>query len=340
VAPKGPFQKLRVALIADPLTRDCLAHECRIREVTPLNHGLVLRLWRPDLLLVESVWSGRRDAWKYRVAAYPDHPERSNAALRRVVARARDLGIPCVFWNKEDSVHFDRFIESATLFDIICTVDAGCVDRYRERIRRDVLVAPLMFAVQPAIHGFRGIGERRRRACFIGSYSHHIHERRRERQDMLLGAAARTLGLTVVDRNSGRKAAHYRYPSLPDCEVLGHVTHARTADFYRGYLASLNVNTIEDSETMFSRRLVEILACGGLAVTTPSLAVERHLKAYCHVVGSSEEAAALFTRLGEGYTSQDLELMRAGAEHVLRHHTWTQRLESVLGLVQEWKSKA
>ena len=66
-----------------------------------------------------------------------------------------------------------------------------------------------------AIHHFDGISAGRNGACFVGSYSHHIHPGRRARQDALLGAAAATLGLTVYDRNSDRGSAHYRYPLLP-----------------------------------------------------------------------------------------------------------------------------
>lgn len=85
---------------------------------------------------------------------------------------------------------------------------------------------------------------------------------------------------------------------------------------------------------MFSRRLIEILACGGLAVSTPALAIEHMFKDYCHVVGDAPAAHALFARLArDGYSARDREMMRAGAEHVLAHHTWAQRLETILDAV-------
>src|SRR5687767_10822686 len=111
-------RRLRVALIADELTTACLRHECEVREVTPrLNYRYVLSRWKPDLLLVESAWAGHGNCWKYKVASYADHPERTNERLRKVVEYARACGVPCVFWNKEDGVHFERFIDSAKLFD-------------------------------------------------------------------------------------------------------------------------------------------------------------------------------------------------------------------------------
>ncbi|MBE0501920.1 MAG: glycosyltransferase [Desulfuromonadales bacterium] len=323
-----------MALISDELTRSCLQHECKIFNVTPLNYKLVLKLWKPDLLFVESAWQGAGNSWEYKIAAFPDRPERSNIMLRKVVAYARDLGIPSVFWNKEDSVHFERFISSASLFDTIFTVDTGCVDLYRQRIDRDIMVNSLMFAVQPKIHNFTGVGKRVSSANFVGSYSRHLHDRRRERQDMLLFAASSTFGLTVYDRNSNRKSVNYRYPDYAGIECKKRVPHHKTADIYKNFLVSLNLNTVDDSETMVSRRLLEILACGGLAVTTPARSVEKHFKDYCYVVDSTAEAEELFFRLRSGYAPQDMAMMEGGAEFILKNHTYAHRLQTILEAIE------
>jgi len=330
----GPFRNWKVALIADELTRSCLGFECQIRELTPLNYKFFLKFWKPDLLFVESTWKGLRSAWKYKIASYPDHPERNNDALRRVVTYARDLGIPCVFWNKEDGVHFDRFISSAALFDYIFTVDETCVPRYRAVVGPHVPVAPLMFAVQPAIHSPSHKGFAYPRACFVGSYSWHVHDRRRKWQELLF-AASSDVGLTVFDRNSERRSPNYRYPDLPWLEVRPCVPHARTAHIYRDYMISLNVNTVEDSGTMFSRRLIEILACGGLAVTSPALSVSRYFKDYCHIVCCNEDVRDLFGRLKNGLGAHDRQMIEAGAEYVLKEHTWAHRLAEIQKVMSE-----
>lgn len=330
----GEFQNLKVALVSDELTRSCLAFECRVRDLTPLNYMLLLKLWKPDVLFVESAWNGYRNAWKFKVAGYPDYPKRNNSTLARMVAYARDLGIPCVFWNKEDGVHFDRFIDSAKLFDHIFTVDENCVPRYREVVDSSVTVNTLMFPVQPTTHCFTGFNFKHHRANFVGSYSHHVHAQRRIWQDLMFDAVKHAgLGLTVFDRNSDRKSDNYRYPPILGMEVLSAVSHAQTAQIYKDYLVSLNVNTIEDSGTMYSRRLVEILACGGIAVTNPSPAVDRYFKDYCHVLHNADEATDLFTRLKHDPSSDDLARAEAGARYVLAEHTWAHRLEEIARVV-------
>jgi len=331
----GPFKSLCVGLVADHLTQTSLMGECSVITITPTNYLKALKHHRIDLLFVESAWQGHHESWKYKIASYPDHSERNNRQLHSLILAARNLGIPCVFWNKEDGVHFDRFIDSAKLFDHIFTVDESCIPRYRAVIGADVTVNPLMFAAQPATHNFSGFNFKHHRVNFVGSYSHHVHDRRRVWQDLTFDAANRGgLGLTVIDRNSARKSNNYRYPLFPGMEVLPAVPYTKTAQIYKDYLVSLNVNTIEDSPTMFSRRLVEILACGGIAVTNPSPAVDRYFRDYCHNIHSSEEAIELFARLKHGPSPDDLARAEAGARYVLAEHTWAHRLEEVLRVVK------
>jgi hypothetical protein len=331
---KGPHSDLKIALVSDDLTRNCLSSEAQVCNVTPRNFRFVLRYWKPNLLFVESAWEGHRGTWKYKIASYPNYPERTNDALQRVVSCARDLGIPTIFWNKEDGVHFERFIRSAALFDHIFTVDENCVPLYRSRVDPSVSVGTLMFAIQPAIHYVTPDQRRLAAANFVGSYGLHVHDNRRAWQDMLFRAATRaSLPLTVFDRNSNRASPNYRFPEMPGMRICPQVPHAKTADIYREYLVSLNVNTVEDSPTMYSRRLVEIIACGGIAVTNPTPSVERHFGDYCYAVRSEDEAAELLARLKHGPTREDLERAAAGAAYVLANHTWRHRLEQVMQVI-------
>jgi spore maturation protein CgeB len=321
---------LRIALLADELTRSCLAHECTVIDVPAKGFEEVLRTTRPDLLLVESAWHGLNSGWKYKIAAYPGHFLRSNRRLRKLVRAARDLGIPTMFWNKEDGVHFDRFIASAKLFDHIFTVDANCLPRYRAVVAESTGVGVLPFPVQPRLHNFTGFNFRFNDANFVGSYSTHIHDIRRAWQNMAFDAVRESgMALTVYDRNSDRRSSIYRYPKRDGMVIKPSVAHGETAQIYKDHLISLNVNTVTDSPTMVSRRLVEILACGGIAVTSAARSVDEMFRDFCHVVTTPDEARALFDRLRHGPSSEDLDRAREGAAHVARHHTWAQRLELI-----------
>lgn len=324
---------VKAYLIADELTSSCLKGELVYLSSSPFISNFLFYLYDINVLFVESSWKGYSDKWKFKIAAYPDYPKRNNDQLIKVVNRAKKLGIPTVFWNKEDGIHFDRFIDSARHFDHIFTVDETCIKRYRDIVPTSTTVNTLMFPVQPRYHSFKGFDFKRNRANFTGSYSNHIHGERRRRQDFLLKAASDVLGLTVYDRNSDRKSSNYRYPDFGDMEIRSSVSHDKTAQIYRDHLVSLNVNTVVDSPTMYSRRLIEIIACGGIAVTTPAQSVDKYFQEYCYVVDSYDEAFELFTRLKSGPSNCDLERARAGAGYVEKNHTWEHRLNDIARII-------
>jgi spore maturation protein CgeB len=321
---------MRMAIIADDITSICLQAETDIYHITPMNYKVVLKFWKPDILFVESAWQGYKNRWKYKIAAYPDYPKRNNETLKKVVSYAKKLEIPTLFWNKEDGVHFDRFIESAKLFDHIFTVDENCIEKYRTFVDKNTTVNVLMFAVQSAFHYFSGFDFKNNKANFIGSYSRHIHKERRMWQNMIFEATCESgMGIDIFDRNSKRKSANYRYSNDLCLNIKKQISYQDTAKYYRDYLISLNVNTIQDSKTMFSRRFIEILACGGIAVTNPTPAIEKYFKDYCYTVSSKEEALTLFRRLENGANDMDRQRARAGAEYVFQKHTWRHRLEEI-----------
>ena len=326
-----PMKELSIALVADELTTACLSVQCKVLKVTPFNYKWVLSFQRPDILFVESAWSGHRGAWKFKIAAYPDRFRASNKKLRKVVAYARERGIPTVFWNKEDGVHFNRFIDSARLFEHIFTVDENCIVKYRAVVDANTTVNTLMFPVQTATHNFQGFNFKFHRANFVGSYSHRIHDRRREWQNLMFQACGEAgLGLTIFDRNSDRKSENYRYPGTMGLEICPAVPHEETAAIYNNYLVSLNVNTIEDSASMYSRRVVEVLACGGILITNPTPAIEKYFKEYCHYVHDHPQAVEMLRRFKSGPSKDDLERAEAGARYVLAEHTWAHRLKDIL----------
>lgn len=326
----------KIALISDKLTHDSLeAESCiKIKNITPLNHKIVLKFWKPDILFVESAWQGYKNKWKYKIASYPDVPKRNNKKLEKVVSYAKKLGIPTVFWNKEDGIHFNRFIESAKLFDYIFTVDENCIPKYKEIVGKEVKVNTLLFAVQSKFHNFTGFNFKHTQANFVGSYSTHVHNKRRYWQEMMFKVASKKNGLVIFDRNSDRKSSNYRYPDFNNMKVFPSVSYEQTAQIYKDYMISLNVNTIEDSPTMFSRRLVEIIACGGVAITNNTPAVEKYFKDYCYTFDTQEKLEELLSRFHEnGLNDLDKVKIKNGAEYIRENHTWTHRLKEICDIV-------
>jgi spore maturation protein CgeB len=324
---------MKIALIADTLTETSLKYEADIYLVTPLNYKMVFKFWKPDLFFVESAWQGHKNRWKYKIAEYPHHSNRTNKILSNAVSYAKKLNIPTLFWNKEDGVHYDRFINSAKLFDYIFTVDENTILRYKKDVDEHIYVDTLMFAVQPKIHKFTGFDFGQNAVNFVGSYS-SVHQNRKRWQDMIFESVCESgLKLHIWDRNSKRKAKEYRYPKKECITVNPSVSYKDTATIYKKFLISLNINTVEDSPTMFSRRLMEILACGGIVVTNPTLAVEKYFKEYCYIVSNKQEANEVLKRLANGPSKEDLIRAKRAAEYIASEHTWEHRMKKIKTII-------
>jgi spore maturation protein CgeB len=134
--------------------------------------------------------------------------------------------------------------------------------------------------------------------------------------------------VNVFDRNHDRLSRYFefRFPKGPGLKVHPRVSHRETALLYKAHALSVNVNSVTDSETMCSRRLLEILACGGIMMTNPSPCIDKYFRDYCHVVANREEMRELFARMRFGPNADDRERAAAGAKYVLAEHTWTHRL--------------
>lgn len=327
----GQFGKLKIALVADVFTSESLSLECRIKALTPKNYTEIFRFWRPDIVFIESAFHGKNGSWRYELAKQPPLLRLTKpTAIYRLVASAKDHGIPTVFWNKDDGAFFNAFIDVARCCDHVFTTDSRCVPRYRRLLPQSATVDTLPIPYQPAFHNFTGFDFKHNDACFAGSYYRRILNKRRRFLDMIFAACEETpMPLHVFDRNHHRFSHffEFRYPRHGQLQLHRGVSYRKTARLYKEHTISLNVNSVTGSETMFSRRLLEILACGGIAVTNPSRAVEKYFRDYCHVVTTREEATELLARLKFGTSKEDRERAESGADYVRKTHTWEHRLE-------------
>ena len=330
----GPFAKLKIALVTDYLTAACLSYECRVRCLTPDNYDSVLREWKPDFIFVESAFHGYRWSWSYKLARcsgfFTINYLRDFKAL---TALAREMKIPAVFWNKDDGVFFDTFIDAALLCDFIYTADANSVKRYREAVGfADKKTGLLQMAIQHRNHRFKGFSFCRKSMCFVGSYySHMLNERSVFLNEVFSACAKKNLPVDVYNRNSFRlsRKLDFDFPQYPNLTMLPNLSNEKTADVYRQYNVSLNVNSITDSPTMCSRRLLEILACGGIIATNRSLAVESLFRDYCTVINSRDEAMEMLPSMIDCPSADNLEKAEAGSRFVAENFTWEKRIEQL-----------
>ncbi|CAI9406324.1 glycosyltransferase [Aestuariimicrobium sp. T2.26MG-19.2B] len=268
--PARSLSDLRVGLIADEFTSQTLAASM---QTQPLDrHRWADQLAGLDLVFIESAWKGNHGQWFRGVGRYEDDEHADIAAL---LSSARERGIPTVFWNKEDPVHFARFVDTAALCDHVFTTDADMIGPYlRAGLGTVRTASALPFYAQPRIHN--PLARSRTfepTVAYAGTFYGDRYKKRSAELASLL-TTAEPFGLTIYDRQADDPDSPYRFPASLQPFVRGSLPYDEVIDAYSTHLANLNVNSVSDSPSMFSRRVVEIAACGGVVLSGPGRGIE------------------------------------------------------------------
>ena len=328
VTQRRALSGVKVALIADTFTTSTFAE---IFDVISLGRRTAideLLRFSPDVLVVESAWHGNDDAWHRGVGHYS---ESESADLRRLLGECAARGIPTVFWNKEDPVHFRRFIDNARLFDLVLTADNRSIPKYiAHRKRAGQQVGSMPFFAQPTLHHpvVDGPLESAEPIMFAGSYYGDRYKKRSAVMDILLAAAA-PHGLAIFDRQADDPTSPYRFPESVASSVRGGLDYDQMVKAYRRFPLHLNVNSVTASETMFSRRVFEIVSSGGALLSGPSDGLRHMLRGLVPTVGRMEHARRAIDSLLASPQMRNVHAWNA-RRFVRRAHTLEYRLASVL----------
>ena len=265
------LETIRVGLIADEFTTSTLAATV---DVVPLSReGWRAQLAQDDLdlVFVESAWEGNGGEWHRAVGHYGAE---ESADITALLTAARERGIPSVFWNKEDPVHFNRFQRTAGLCDHVFTTDANVIPDYLETPDAvSKTVSSLSFYAQPRIHNpLPAARAYQHSVAYAGTYYGERYAERSKKLFKML-QTAQPFSLTIYDRQATNPDSPYKFPREFADDVAGSLPYDEVIDSYKTHLAQLNGNSVEDSPTMFSRRVVEIAACGGIVLSSSSRAL-------------------------------------------------------------------
>lgn len=308
--------ELRIAAICDEFTSSSLLHECHVCFLRPDGWQTDIAEFSPHVLFVESAWRGAGGSWQGRLCS-------ADPVLLAVVAHCRASGIPTIFWNKEDPVHFEDFIGTAVHFDAVCTTDADCIPAYKRDLgHAQVFLMP--FAVQPRLHHPLTTTPRIEGTVFAGAwYPNHAA---RCRDFIRLASALATAGpLHIFDRASAG------YPRRYTEALRGAVAYEQTPDIYRQYRLGLTINTVTRSPSMFARRALELMGTGTSVYSNRSDALrELFGDLVCRFDDGDEALQAAFHEL-QCPLAAEYRLKRTLAlRKVLSEHSWSERLTDLI----------
>ncbi|WP_269790059.1 methyltransferase domain-containing protein [Stenotrophomonas sp. Iso1] len=315
--------------VMDEFSRECFAPHINLIEPRPDNWEGLLDRYLPQFLFVESSWRGNSGAWQYRVANYANPPGNE---IVEMVTEFKRRGVPTVFWNKEDPVHFNDFIGKAIHFDHVFTTAEEALPNYTGRTTANVGV--LQFAAEEALHNPVGSSERNGKVCFAGSFYANRFPERRDDQLMLLDAA-RAYDFDIFDRNHKPDvaASDFSFPERFAGNIRGSLPYSEVNAAYRRYRVFLNVNSVVDSPTMFSRRVFELLACGTPVISTWSQGTEstfgNDLVWHVRSAEEAEEALSVLMKDDREWTRRSLH----GIREVFGKHTYRHRFAQICAAI-------
>jgi glycosyltransferase involved in cell wall biosynthesis/polysaccharide pyruvyl transferase WcaK-like protein/spore maturation protein CgeB len=318
------IKRLKVACIMDEFTYSSYRPECNLLRLTPQHWQHELESFAPDLLFVESAWKGKDALWARKIAA-------NDKELAGIVEWCRSRQVPTVFWNKEDPVHFALFLNTAKLFDYVFTTDIDCIKSYKGALGHD-RVYLLPFACQPQSTNPLEIYDRKDAFCFAGSYYDKYPERTRD-LDNFVTSLAGYKPIEIYDRNFGKEIESFRFPPQYQPFIVGSLPFDQIDKAYKGYRYAINLNSIKQSQSMFARRVFELLASNTVTISNFS----RGLRLFFgDLVISTDNGDEILNRLRApaGIDLDERKLRLAGLRKVMQEHTYQDRLAYVVSKVR------
>ena len=317
------LKELKVASIMDEFTFNSFRHECNLLQLSPHDWKRELEQFKPDLVFIESAWKGKDDLWERKIS-------NCTSELVEMVQFCHENKIQTMFWNKEDPVHFDTFIPVAKIVDHVFTTDIDCVPRYKKEVgHNNVYLLP--FAAQPLKHNPIEIYKRKDAFNFAGSYYLRYPERQRDFES-LIEAVKKFKAVDIYDRNFDNPHPHYQFPEKYKSMILGRLPFEDIDKAYKGYRYGINMNTIKQSQSMFARRVFELLASNTVVVSNFSRGMRQ---LFGELVISSDDSGQLASLLGKLCNNEEYyrKLRLLGLRKVMSEHTYADRLSFILSKI-------
>lgn len=313
--------------ILDEMSNLSWAPEFQLFPINRKDFQNQIKTSKSSFAFIESCWRGNDGAWEYAFTS-PGLKHQNAQDLLKVIEQLKQRNIPIVFWNKEDPMHYDRFLPIAKHADYILTTDEKKLEDYKT----DVPTAKtnvLPFAAQQILCNPCGRFQKETETiCFAGSYYSQNHEERKNQMDALLPVIPKFNGV-IYDRMSKLNDEKYAYPEMYQPFIRDAVPFSEITDVYKQFKIFLNVNTIIDSPTMMARRVYELLACGTPVISTPSLAIENEFKGIVKIASDADEAYKIAEELLNDKWKW-LETSHIGYREVMLKHTYKQRSNTIL----------
>ncbi|MBD3843679.1 MAG: glycosyltransferase family 1 protein, partial [Campylobacterales bacterium] len=136
----------------------------------------------------------------------------------------------------------------------------------------------------------------------------------------------------IYDRNYGKDDPNYMFPDEYKPFIVGTLPHSEIDKAYKGYNYAINLNSIKQSQTMFARRVYELLSSNTITISNFSRGVRL---LFGDLVFTSDSGQELIKKLKQ--ISSDETVLKKfrllALRKVLSEHTYTNRLAYIVSKI-------
>ncbi|MER2013111.1 MAG: glycosyltransferase [Methanobrevibacter sp.] len=321
-----PNQKnIKVATILDPFSNNSFRYEFDSIAITPDSWKEQFEIEKPSLFFCESAYHGVLNENKPNgVWAGKISKNSLDNNLKDILTYCNQNNIPTIFWNKEDPISFTdkfSFTNTALKFDYIFTSCEESVEEYHHRGHKNVY--PLMFAAQPRL--FNPIKQDRLNdtVVFAGSWYSKFPQRCKTMEEIFDKILSKNFNLKIYDRFFSSSHEGMRFPEKYSEYINPNVEYQEIPKVYKESEFGLNFNTITDSNTMFARRVFELMASNTTVLSNYSKGVYRLFK-----------DNVLYLDRNKFDLNRDFSKMKEeNLYNVLENHTYSNRFRQILDTI-------
>ncbi|MFD2759371.1 glycosyltransferase family 2 protein [Gulosibacter faecalis] len=253
----------RIGIIADTFLAKSLEGTAAFEYLHPDTwHEQVERI---DVLLVTSAWRGLNGEWHGVSIMSPAR----DLIIQEIIPAAKQRNVPVVFYSKEDPPNYSKFIGIARHCDVILTSAEEMLPKYQRDAPGARHFSALPFGVSYLHHN--PLGSRRvndRIWTFAGSWHREKYaQRRTAAMNIFNGLVGAGEQLYIFDRNSELALEKYQFPEALLPNMYHAVDHGDLLQMQRLLPVAINLNSVQNSQTMFANRALELQAMGTLIMS-------------------------------------------------------------------------
>ncbi|MCD4838316.1 glycosyltransferase [Neobacillus sedimentimangrovi] len=318
------FEKLKVniGIIADEFLFNSYKDIANFIYITRENYKKYSK--KLDVFLVVSTWKGLNMEWK---GLGNPKIRKHRQDLKQIIEFYRSQGTKIVFYSKEDPVNYEIFIDIAKMCDYIFTTAEEKISDYQRDCKNENVFV-LDFGINPMYHNPIGIKKfpKRKEVLFTGSWYEKYPHRQKDTRTLFDGVIESKRDLKIIDRNYELNLEAYFFPEKYLKYVSPSVDHHYLQKLHKMFDWAINLNTVQDSNTMFANRVYELQALGNVLLSNYSVGVNNRFPNVFLVNNKNEIKDIL-----NGFSEEEVfEHQVQGIRNVMTDHTSYLRIEELL----------